>query len=106
MSQTLNREFGAVITRLIQKENLTRKESETAFISLLANRETSARKDAVILNAGLIFLVAGKAKDLEEGIQAAAILLETGAAFKTLENWVRAQNADPEKGLATLHSLV
>src|SRR3989339_1627192 len=76
------------------------------FAALIANRENSARKDAVLLNAGFIFLVAGKAKDLEGGIQAAATLLETGAAFKTLENWVRAQNADPEKGLATLHSLV
>lgn len=76
------------------------------FAALMANRENSARKDAVLLNAGLIFLVAGKARDLEGGIQAAATLLEKGAAFEALENWVRAQNTDPEKGLATLHSLV
>lgn len=76
------------------------------FAGLMANREGGARKDAVILNAGLIFLVAGRAKDLEEGIQAAATLLEKGAAFETLENWVSAQNTEPEKGLATLHSLV
>ena len=76
------------------------------FAGLMANRESGARKDAVLLNAGLIFLASGRAKDLEEGIQAAATLLEKGAAFKTLENWVRAQNTDPEKGLAKLHSLV
>ena len=76
------------------------------FAGLMANQEASARKDAVLLNAGLIFLVAGKTKDLEGGIQAAATLLEKGVAFEALENWVRAQNTDPEKGLATLHSLV
>lgn len=82
------------------------KDEARRFASLMANREKSARKDAVLLNAGLIFLVAGKAKDLEEGIQAAATLLEKGKAFETLENWVKAQNTDPEKGLAKLHSLV
>jgi len=76
------------------------------FAALIANRESGARKDAVLLNAGLIFLVAGKAKDLEDGIEQSATLLEKGAAFKTLENWVKVQNRDPEKGLAKLHSLV
>lgn len=76
------------------------------FAALLCNRESGARKDAVILNAGLIFLVAGKAKDLEDGIEQSATLLEKGRAFETLENWVRTQNRDPEKGLKKLHSLV
>ena len=76
------------------------------FAALIANRETSARKDAVLLNAGLIFLAAGKARDLEDGIEQSATLLETGRAFETLENWVKAQNTDPEKGLRKLHSLV
>ncbi len=76
------------------------------FAALLNNRENSARKDAVLLNAGLIFLAAGKSKDLEGGIEEAATLLEKGSAFKALENWVKAQNTDPEKGLKKLHSLV
>jgi anthranilate phosphoribosyltransferase len=76
------------------------------FAALLNNKESSARKDAAILNAGLIFLAADKANDLEDGIQKAAKLLEAGTAFETLENWVRTQNTDPEKGLKKLHSLV
>lgn len=76
------------------------------FAALLNNRENSARKDAALLNAGLIFLAAEKAVDIEDGIQKAAELLEAGTAFETLENWVKTQNTDPEKGLATLHSLV
>jgi len=76
------------------------------FTALLTNRENSARKDAALLNAGLIFLAAEKATDIEDGIEKAAKLLEADTAFETLENWVKAQNTDPEKGLATLHRLV
>ncbi|HCY88446.1 MAG TPA: anthranilate phosphoribosyltransferase, partial [Desulfobacteraceae bacterium] len=55
---------------------------------------------------GLIFLAAGKANALDDGIQKAAVILEKGKAFDTLERWVSAQNREPEKGLATLHALV
>ena len=64
------------------------------------------KKMRFLLNAGLIFLAAGKACDLDEGIEQAAGLLESGAAFETLEKWVKAQNTDPEKGLKRLYSLV
>ncbi|WP_300460102.1 anthranilate phosphoribosyltransferase [Desulfobacula sp.] len=86
-------------------ENDIKTESKR-FAALLNNRENSARKDAALLNAGLIFLAAGKAKSLEDGIEQAARLLETGTAFETLEKWVNAQNTDPEKGLEKLHRLV
>lgn len=76
------------------------------FASLLNNQENSARKDATILNAGLIFLAADKVTSLEEGIEQAAGILESGKAFQTLEKWVAAQNTDPEKGLKKLYSLV
>jgi len=76
------------------------------FVALLNNRENSARKDAAILNAGLIFLAADQAASLEDGIEQAARILESGTAFQTLEKWVAAQNTNPEKGLARLHSLV
>jgi anthranilate phosphoribosyltransferase len=76
------------------------------FAALLNNRDSSARKDAALLNAGLIFLAAGKATALDDGIEQAATLLEAGTAFEALERWVKAQNTDPEKGLSRLDSLV
>jgi len=76
------------------------------FAALLSNQEKTARKDATILNAGLIFLAADRVTSLEEGIEQAAGILESGKAFQTLEKWVATQNKDPEKGLARLHSLV
>ncbi len=76
------------------------------FAALMANKEESARKDAALLNAGLIFLAAGGSDTLELGIEKAANLIESGTAFETLENWVKSQNHDPDQGLRTLHSLV
>ncbi len=76
------------------------------FAELLINRDRGVRRDAAILNAGLIFFAAGKTGTLEEYIEKAAGLLEKGTAFETLEKWVQAQSRDPEKGLQQLHSLV
>ncbi len=75
------------------------------FVTLLDNRESGPRKDAVMLNAGLIFLVSGAVPKLEHGIEKAARLIETGRAFETLEKWVKYQNNDPEKGLNTLYRM-
>ena len=76
------------------------------FAAPMNNKESGPRKDAALLNAGLIFLSANKVTTLEQGIERAAGLLEKGQAFATLERWVTSQNTDPEKGLKTLHSLV
>jgi anthranilate phosphoribosyltransferase len=40
MSQTLDQKFGTTITRLIQKENLTRNDAKNAFVSVLNNEIT------------------------------------------------------------------
>ena len=75
------------------------------FAALMNNKESGPRKDAALLNAGLIFLAADKVPTLEQGIEKAARLLENGKAFGTLESWVASQNTHPEKGLKTLHNL-
>ena len=76
------------------------------FAALMNNKESGPRKDAALLNAGLIFLAADKVPTLEQGIEKAAKLLEKGEAFATLEHWVAAQNTDSQKGLKTLHKLI
>ncbi len=76
------------------------------FARLISNGETGPRRDAVLLNAALIFLAADKVDSLDQGMAKAKGLLESGRAFQTLENWVAAQNREPEKGLATLHALI
>ena len=76
------------------------------FVSLMRGRETGARYDAAVLNAALIFYVAGKTESIEAGIHLAATALDDGTAFAALENWVAAQNTQPEQGLKKLEALL
>ncbi len=76
------------------------------FAALISNRDNTARKDAALLNAGLIFLAADKVDSLESGIEKACNLLDSGLALKTLEKWVRFQNSNPEAGLKKLNFLL
>eukprot|EP00597_Dinobryon_sp_UTEXLB2267_P018735 CAMPEP_0201111956 /NCGR_PEP_ID=MMETSP0812-20130820/76939_1 /ASSEMBLY_ACC=CAM_ASM_000668 /TAXON_ID=98059 /ORGANISM="Dinobryon sp., Strain UTEXLB2267" /LENGTH=367 /DNA_ID=CAMNT_0047375173 /DNA_START=49 /DNA_END=1152 /DNA_ORIENTATION=- len=50
--------------------------------------EQDARRDAVVLNAGLGNYVFGLAGTLEEGVQLARRVLETGAALERLDKWL------------------
>lgn len=76
------------------------------FVSLLANKEESERKNAALLNAGLIFLVANKVETVDQGVEMAALQLDSGKTIDTLEKWVAAQNSDSEKGLERLQRLM
>ncbi|MEA1968388.1 MAG: anthranilate phosphoribosyltransferase [Thermodesulfobacteriota bacterium] len=76
------------------------------FVALIQGRENGARREAAILNAGLIYYLADRADTIDHGIEKASQALLTGKAFNALENWVAAQNRDPEKGLKKLERLV
>ncbi len=76
------------------------------FVNLIRNREDGPRKDAVLLNAALIFHTTGKASGMAEGLEMAAELLESGQAFAVLEAWVAAQNRRPKEGLRKLERYV
>ncbi|MDY6905173.1 MAG: anthranilate phosphoribosyltransferase [Thermodesulfobacteriota bacterium] len=72
------------------------------FAELISNRDNSLRKEAVLLNAALIFDVAGIVPDITSGLETATRALENGDALNTLTAWVTTQNHDPEKGRKTL----
>ncbi|MBU0990164.1 MAG: anthranilate phosphoribosyltransferase, partial [Proteobacteria bacterium] len=76
------------------------------FVSLLQGKVNGARADAAVLNAGLVFHVAGRADSIGDGVKKASSLLANGGAFDTLENWVIAQNRNPEEGRKRLEHLV
>jgi anthranilate phosphoribosyltransferase len=75
------------------------------FVSLIRGKSNGARKEAAMLNAGLIYYIAGKADNIEDGIEKASSALNDGAAYQTLEKWVEAQNNDPELGMRKLADL-
>ncbi len=72
------------------------------FVALMDARENGARSRAAILNAGLIYYVAGRSDSLAGGVKRATETFESGRAFKTLQNWVQSQSTDPDRGMATL----
>ena len=76
------------------------------FVALIRGREKGARYDAAVLNAALIFYVAGKVNTIAAGIEAAAKALDGNGAFEALENWVSSQNTEPEQGLKKLDALL
>ncbi len=75
------------------------------FYRLLTGRGEAARLDAVSLNAGLLFFLAGRTDTIATGVARAAELLHSGAAQATLHHWVACQNRQPERGLAHLDRL-
>jgi len=69
-------------------------------LSVLAGKRKTpvdeARLELCAANAGAVFVVAGRAKDFESGFRKAVEVLESGAAFKKLEEIV-AMGGDVEK---------
>ncbi|HXF99002.1 MAG TPA: anthranilate phosphoribosyltransferase [Gaiellaceae bacterium] len=57
---------------------------------ILAGEETGAARDVVLLNAAAAVYVSGEAKTIEEGARLARDSIESGAAAKALEGFVRA----------------
>jgi anthranilate phosphoribosyltransferase len=82
-----------------------REEAARHMYELLAGNGDPARQAAVILNAALIFLVAGQVDSVAEGVGKAGVLLQRGDVLATLRRWVVAQHREPAKGLARLSEL-
>ncbi len=73
--------------------------------ALLQGSLEGARLHAVLLNAGLVFYVANRAATITEGIARSMASISSGAAWKTLEEWVASQNRNPQDGLERLRSV-
>ena len=60
--------------------------------SILNGTERGPKRDAVLLNAGAALCVAEKADSIADGIKLAAELIDSGAAYKTLEKVIAVSN--------------
>ena len=63
----------------------TPEENAQIIRNILQNKDTGARRDAVLLNAGAALFVAGLAKSIGEGWELAESTLSSGIAFSKLE---------------------
>ena len=60
--------------------------------AILEGKETGAKRDIVLLNAGATLYVGGVAASIEEGIRLAAKAIDEGKAAAVLENLVKLSN--------------
>jgi anthranilate phosphoribosyltransferase len=75
-----------------EKKNLsggTTKLNKRIALNILKGIDRTAKRDVVLLNAAAILYVFGKAKDLKDGIRLAQKSVDSGAAFKTLQNLIQ-----------------
>jgi len=53
-----------------------------------------AKRDITVLNAASAFMIAGRAKDFNEGIELANQSIDSGEAFKKLERLIKFTNTE------------
>ena len=58
--------------------------------SILGGKERGPKRDAIVLNAGAAFFVAGRASSIAEGVKAAGEVIDSGAAAAKLTSLARA----------------
>jgi len=67
----------------------TPQENAQTARAILRGQERGPKRDAVVLNAGAAFYLAGKVENIREGVGLAQSLLDSGAAYELLEELVR-----------------
>ena len=60
--------------------------------AILTGEEKGAKRDIVLLNAGATLYIGGVAESIAEGVKLAAETIDTGAAYKKLEELVTVSN--------------
>lgn len=67
-------------------------QQNAAITRAILDGEQGPRRDAVLLNSAAGLYVAGKAESIREGVQKAAELIDSGAARRQLEAFIRCSN--------------
>ena len=78
------------------------KNDSLALLRVIMGKDQGPRSDIACLNAAPLLVVAGKARNLKEGIDMARNAITAGKALEKLRDWVTWQNEKPEDGLETL----
>lgn len=65
-------------------------EENAKIVRAVLGGEKGPRRDVVLMNAGAALYISGKAESLEAGVRMAAELIDSGAAMRKLEEFVKA----------------
>lgn len=68
-------------------------EENAEITKAILKGEKGPKRDAVLMNAGASLYIGGKAATLQEGIELAAKIIDSGEAMKTLEAFVEVSNS-------------
>lgn len=80
-------EFGFVRCKKEDLRGGTPEENARITLAIL-NGEKGPKRDAVLLNAGAALYIGGKARSMKEGIELAAVLIDSGKASETLQKLI------------------
>lgn len=84
-------EFG--FTRCEKSELAGGKPEENAKITLeILDGKKGPKRDAVVLNSGAAFYIAGKVETIADGVRMAETLIDSGAARRKLDEFIRESN--------------
>ena len=87
-------DFGINRGKLVDIKGGTREENAEIILEILRGR-CGTRRDVTVLNAAATFMIAGRAKDFNEGIELANRSIDSGEASNRLERVIEFTNGDP-----------
>jgi anthranilate phosphoribosyltransferase len=86
-------DFGMKRSELIEIRGGT-KEMNAEIILEVLKGDRGAKRDIILLNSAAVFVMAGRAKDFNKGIELASQSIDSGKALHTLESLVEFTNAE------------
>ena len=86
-------DFGYTTCKKEELTGGTPEENAVITRNILEGKERGAKRQAVCLNAGASFYIAGKTDSIQAGVHMAEKLIDSGAALKKLEEFIKETNA-------------
>ena len=68
------------------------------LLKVLSGEDRGPRRDIVCLNTAPILYITGHASDIEQGVEKAGSIIDSGKPIKKLASWVLEQNSNPDRG--------
>jgi anthranilate phosphoribosyltransferase len=87
-------DFGFKTAKISELQTSTPQESAEAIVEILRGDITSPKGQIVLVNSAAGIIVGGKAHDFQEGIAVACESIQSGRAYRKLEELIRASGGD------------
>lgn len=85
-------DFGLIRGKKEELVGGTPEENAEITKGILSGKIQGTKRNAVLLNAGLALYAAGAVKTMAEGVKKAAELIDSGAAYRTMEDYIKVSN--------------